>query len=277
MNYRKVYDLIVEKYRDQKKIKFVTEEHHIIPRSLGGGDEKINLVHLPYREHFVCHQLLVKIHRHDKFAYNKMIHALWRMANGNQKINSLQYEISRKLFSEELSRRNLERFASGIHQFLDPQSHQKRISIMLENGTHPFLGGEIQRKNSTRIQRELVANGNHHWQDEAGSKSARELQLKRIANGTHHFLSEGIKKKHAERLASDLNPFAGEQGSKLSKDYWAKFTPEERSIILTKRAKKRWAKWRKEKNYPRPVMRNCYVSFRSRCVYELHWFMHIRH
>jgi hypothetical protein len=37
------------------------ETHHIVPRSLGGSNERDNLVDLTYREHRVCHKLLVKM------------------------------------------------------------------------------------------------------------------------------------------------------------------------------------------------------------------------
>jgi hypothetical protein len=38
-----------------------TERHHIIPQSLGGNNDKDNLVDLTAREHFVCHWLLIKM------------------------------------------------------------------------------------------------------------------------------------------------------------------------------------------------------------------------
>jgi len=38
------------------------ERHHIIPRCMGGSDEVDNLVDLTPEEHFVAHQLLVKIY-----------------------------------------------------------------------------------------------------------------------------------------------------------------------------------------------------------------------
>jgi hypothetical protein len=39
-----------------------TERHHILPRSLGGTNDKDNLVDLTAREHFICHWLLTKMH-----------------------------------------------------------------------------------------------------------------------------------------------------------------------------------------------------------------------
>jgi hypothetical protein len=37
-----------------------TEQHHIIPKCLGGTDDADNLVNLSAREHFVCHWLQLK-------------------------------------------------------------------------------------------------------------------------------------------------------------------------------------------------------------------------
>ena len=38
------------------------EKHHIVPKSLGGSDNKSNLVSLTPREHYVAHRLLAKMH-----------------------------------------------------------------------------------------------------------------------------------------------------------------------------------------------------------------------
>lgn len=38
-----------------------TEAHHIIPKSLGGTDEKSNIVNLSARAHLICHRLLTKM------------------------------------------------------------------------------------------------------------------------------------------------------------------------------------------------------------------------
>lgn len=61
MNYLKCYESII----DNRKLNNLTgysEKHHITPRSLGGGDEKGNIIKLTAREHFVVHRLLAKIH-----------------------------------------------------------------------------------------------------------------------------------------------------------------------------------------------------------------------
>lgn len=38
-----------------------TERHHIVPKSIGGDNNTLNLVRLTAREHFICHKLLVRM------------------------------------------------------------------------------------------------------------------------------------------------------------------------------------------------------------------------
>jgi hypothetical protein len=61
MNYKKHYDLLMEKSKNRVLEGYV-ERHHIIPRCLGGSDDSENLAMLTPEEHFLAHQLLVKIY-----------------------------------------------------------------------------------------------------------------------------------------------------------------------------------------------------------------------
>ena len=61
MNYQKIYDTLINRAKDRIYAGY-TEKHHIIPRCMGGNDEKTNLVKLTPEEHYVAHQLLIKIY-----------------------------------------------------------------------------------------------------------------------------------------------------------------------------------------------------------------------
>lgn len=71
MDYSRIYNQLIERgqLRQQGKrrkdliIQFGhVERHHIVPRSMGGEDISQNLVFLTPEEHFLAHELLVKIH-----------------------------------------------------------------------------------------------------------------------------------------------------------------------------------------------------------------------
>ena len=96
MNYKRIYDLIIEN-RVNNIPQGYTETHHIVPRSLGGKDDKENLVKLSAREHYICHLLLTKIYKKGTNEYFKMVHAYMMMCttktqDRDYKVNSRLYE-----------------------------------------------------------------------------------------------------------------------------------------------------------------------------------------
>lgn len=76
MNYQRVHDAIVARAVERHKPEGYCERHHIIPRSMGGGDEKTNLVWLTAREHYLIHWLLYLMTRTRAaaFAWHRMTH-----------------------------------------------------------------------------------------------------------------------------------------------------------------------------------------------------------
>ena len=72
--YTRIYYTIIEKAKS-RNVSDYTENHHIIPKSLGGTNNKDNLVKLTAREHFVCHLLLTKMTIGE--SRNKMISAVF--------------------------------------------------------------------------------------------------------------------------------------------------------------------------------------------------------
>lgn len=73
--YTKIYYRIIDRAGSQNRTKSNgIQSHHILPKCLGGTDDPNNLVLLTYKEHRVCHCLLIKM-VHDKDANIKMRHA----------------------------------------------------------------------------------------------------------------------------------------------------------------------------------------------------------
>lgn len=63
---------------------------------MGGGDEKENLVHLTAEEHYVAHQLLVKMHPGNK----SLVYATVMMGSARPKSNNKIYGWVRRKFAE---------------------------------------------------------------------------------------------------------------------------------------------------------------------------------
>lgn len=118
------------------------EKHHINPKSLGGNNDKENLVHLTAREHFLCHWLLTKMCVSDDHRL-KMQRALWSMSwvkkDKKRLVSSWQYSIAKKaiihiqrtkIISQEtrdrLSIAGKKRFSNASQRKLMSESQIKR-------------------------------------------------------------------------------------------------------------------------------------------------------
>lgn len=157
MNYRHVYMLIIEHAKlemknglrptsKQSKKLFPNqyfEFHHILPRSIYPlwDKRKSNQVALTAREHFFCHQLLVKIFEKDPIKFAKMSYALMIFCNQNNCIpTSREYERIRENCAK----------ATSILRKGQPQS-PKRIKWLKNN--KEFLS-ERQKQGWTETVRE---------------------------------------------------------------------------------------------------------------------------
>lgn len=99
MDYKKVYLSIIKKAKKENRIKskdIYYETHHVLPKSIfpRWRYRKSNLVLLTPREHYFCHELLIKI-----YPGRSMNYALWFMSNSKEYsfISSKQYERAKKL------------------------------------------------------------------------------------------------------------------------------------------------------------------------------------
>ena len=62
--YSNIYYSIIKNAKSQSRIKHVGDgyqTHHIMPRCMGGTDDSDNLVVLTYKEHRICHRLLIEM------------------------------------------------------------------------------------------------------------------------------------------------------------------------------------------------------------------------
>lgn len=104
MNYQITYEKLILSAALFPKQDSYKERHHIVPKCMGGTDDKTNLVQLTARQHFLAHWLLYKIYKTTKLA-----HAWYSMCRigDNQdarKQSSHLFEYARKRKSEHMSK-----------------------------------------------------------------------------------------------------------------------------------------------------------------------------
>ena len=91
MDYYKHYKKLIAR-ASQRELTGYTENHHITPRCMGGTDDSDNLVRLTPEEHYVAHQLLVRIYPDN----HKLVYAAMMMC-ANRKGNKVYGWLRKRL------------------------------------------------------------------------------------------------------------------------------------------------------------------------------------
>jgi hypothetical protein len=112
MNYQEHYNKLITRAKN-RTLDGYAEKHHIIPKCLGGSNDINNIAILTAEEHFVAHQLLVKIYPNC----HKLVYALRMMCsagNGKSKRTNKEYKWIRKLW-KETSSNNQKNIPRNLH------------------------------------------------------------------------------------------------------------------------------------------------------------------
>lgn len=219
MDYKKIYNQIIERAKSEERIKspnFYYESHHIIPKCLGGGDIENNLVLLTTKEHFVCHKLLILIYPNQP----KLVYALWMMSNGSNvyrtkhlKVSSRDYKLSRKLYIETHSEKMKGRIVS------------EEIGKKISESKKGFKFNEESRKKMSESQKEKIGDKNSFYGRKHTEESKRKmsesakkrkvseetkLKMSNIRKGRKHteeskkLMSENMKGKKKQKVICDI-------------------------------------------------------------------------
>lgn len=123
MDYRRIYDAFIADrlVRNPSKAKAAgMERHHIVPKCMGGSNDKPNLVSLTFSDHIFAHVLLAKIYG------GKLAIALWKMTTVPRYQGRHTRLMSAALIAE--SRR-----AKGDARRGKPQTENQKAAVRLFN------------------------------------------------------------------------------------------------------------------------------------------------
>lgn len=129
MNYSNIYNQLIARAQS-RTLDCYAELHHIVPRCLGGSNKKVNLVRLTPEEHYLAHQLLVKMHPGN----SKLIHAANMMCVGRS-TNKLYGWLRRKMAAEAKQRTGSKNGSFGTRWINDGAVSRKlKIGASIESG-----------------------------------------------------------------------------------------------------------------------------------------------
>lgn len=129
MNYNNIYKLICQRGKEPRELNYV-ENHHIIPKCLGGNNEYDNMCILTAKEHYLAHYILTKIYPKN----TKLMYAFGMMKNSNKyqirMFSAKQYENMKKSYSNAMK--------------LDNPMHDEQTKLKaIETRTKRYESGEL--------------------------------------------------------------------------------------------------------------------------------------
>lgn len=158
MNYKKIYDDLISSRKQLKRNEKGHEKHHIIPISLGGKNNKDNLIILTPREHFLAHWLLWRIYRNRSMAY-----AFVMMSNrglGNSRSREEAIIAHRETGHSEETRKKIsvskkKYFETHECTWMKSEEHRQRMSLLGKNRPPEIEAKMTERKRGRKRDPEI--------------------------------------------------------------------------------------------------------------------------
>ena len=202
MNYQKIYDNLIRKGKTRILEESVyTENHHIIPKCLGGTDNNENLVRLTPEEHLVAHLLLTKINPNNK----KLVYASNWMTSRVK--NNKEYGWVKRKFAmaEKETKTGISRSSESIEK-QRKSIHEK----YLQGYVNPNLGKHLTEKHKNAISNSNK--GKHINEKSKSDLNGFILRYGEIEGAIKY--KEVNKKKNVSSLSSLIEKYGEEEGTK---------------------------------------------------------------
>lgn len=191
--YSRWYNQIV-KNAQNRVTEGYTERHHIHPRSLGGTDDKSNLVELTAREHFICHWLLTKMTTGED--HYKMLNAL------------------RMMRAEKSGQQRYETAITGRVYESIKQKYAHLQSIKVSGKNNPMYGDKFYRsEDGKQRQRDAIIGDNNGAKQES---ARRKISQSKLGQKRESF-SDEWRANMAKKKQGENNPRYGTTVSEETK------------------------------------------------------------
>lgn len=184
------------------------EKHHVLPRCMGGTNDKENLIHLFAKEHFEAHRLLA-LENPDN---DKLVYAWWAMCHlkdNNQEryeVTPEEYEEAKKVFSKKISEiMKVQNAGENNPNYNKKMSEEtcKKMSESRKGDKNPNYGNvyseEFKRKLSEAVKNSEKFKNRPTVSDETRKKISEARKGKPHPH-KGHAITEDQRKKASERL-----------------------------------------------------------------------------
>lgn len=197
--YRKVYYQIINRAKlrglDRNSLDYYVEIHHIIPKCLGGTDDKDNLVALTYREHIICHKILCRLYPDNYYLHSSVYLMLHVKIENGKKVKTFsnskeaeEYKLFLKSHKKPLSEETRKKMSAAHKGWIPSEEFRKKTS-------ERHKGKKVSEE--TRNKLKEINLGRHHT-EETRKKMSESQKGKKLSEEHKKSISmslKGIKRK----------------------------------------------------------------------------------
>jgi len=162
MNYSIIYENFILDRMEKQDFVGYGEKHHIVPRSLGGTDDKENIIRLAGSDHFFAHRLLAKIHG------GKMLQAINIMINQYNTLNRFSFGHFREEYAKYMRE-----FHSGENNSFYGKTHDKETRLKIGRNQKGTNNANYGKKHIFSEQAKINMSNAHK-----GNKHSEETKKK---------------------------------------------------------------------------------------------------
>ena len=185
MNYHAHYERLIQRARNRILDGYL-ERHHVVPKCMGGSNERENIVQLTAEEHYVAHQLLHKIYpTHHGLAFAVSVMVEGRRGSENR----------RNKFYGWIKRKHALAVSASQKEVWAREGYKQK---------HKAIMDAVRERPGYREQFSIIHKGRVKSPDECAnvSKAKTGMKYKKMSDESRANMSAARRKVWAERRAN---------------------------------------------------------------------------